>query len=102
MKRRPVTEQTKSTIAQRHSERKRSCLNCETPLDILRADWKLREIAILTGFSLKTIQRQARAYNVRGHTHKHLCHIALEHLETIEPRTERIKELHARVLSWLK
>ena len=100
MKRRPVTEETKASIEQRLIKPGRSMLNCENPIDILRAEFSLREIAILTGFSLKTIQRQKRAYNTRGHTHKTLCLFAMDYLASVSPRTELIKELHERVKGW--
>lgn len=100
MKKRPMTEERKTSIAQRYDRPKDSLLSFDDPLKILRADFTLRELSVLTGLSLKTLQRQARSYNINAHTHKQLCRTAQKYLSNI-PQTELVGMLQARIKEWL-
>lgn len=100
MKKRPMTDQRKTSIAQRYDRPKDSLLSFDDPLKILRVDFTLREITVLTGLSLKTLQRQSRAYNINAHTHQQLCHVAQQYLSNL-PTTEITQGLQAQVQDWL-
>ena len=100
MKKRPMTDQRKTSIVQQFDRPKGSLLSFDDPLKILRVDFTLREITVLTGLSLKTLQRQSRAYNINAHTHQQLCHVAQRYLSNL-PQTDIVQKLQAQLKEWL-
>ena len=83
MKRRPTTEERKTSIKQRFDNASGSLLSFENPLHILAADFTLNELHIITGLSLKTLQRQRKKYNMSGYSHIHLQAFADVYLRTL-------------------
>jgi hypothetical protein len=86
MKKRPTTEEQRISIVQRYDKPNASCLNFANPLHILMADFTARELSIITGVSQKTIQRQRKAYNFNGTSHKHFVAFADAYLQQL-PKT---------------
>lgn len=91
MKRRPTTEERKTSIKQRFDSASGSLLTFENPLHILAADFTLNELHIITGISLKTLQRQRKKYNMSGYSHTHLQGFADVYLRSLP--TSRITRL---------
>lgn len=100
MKRKTLKDQTKTSILQRYDAPSNSYLTFENPLHILLADFNPTEISVITGLSLKTIQRQRRHYNIRGYSHATLAQAAHGYLSNL-PQTDVISLLIKRVEQWL-
>lgn len=95
----PLTPETQTTIKQRYASASGSLLNFENPLQVLRVDFTLREIAVITGLSPRTIARHSTNYSFKSMAHYTFCQFAEDYLHQL-PTTDVTRHLRTQIIRW--
>ena len=81
----PMTLETKTSIRQRYDKPSASLLSFANPLHILRVDFTLRELSVITGLSERSLARHSTNYSFNSPTHRHLVMFADDYLRQLTP-----------------
>lgn len=104
MKKRPMTPETKAFIEERANRPQGSLLSLNDPLKILRVDFSIREISVITGLSLRTLSRHNSNYSFKSTSHKVLTSFAMDYLANVakNPQLDSpwVRQLHAQCKEW--
>lgn len=101
-----LTPETQAIIEARAKQPHGSLLGLDNPLKVMRVDFTLREISVITGLSLRTLSRHSTNYSFKSTSHKVLASFALDYVTNVmsNPKLDGpfVRAIYDRCKEWYK
>lgn len=101
-----LTPETQAIIEARAKLPRGSLLGLDNPLKVMRVDFTLREISVITGLSLRTLSRHSTNYSFKSVSHKVLASFALDYVTNVINNPELdgplVRIIYEKCKEWYK